>query len=274
MGNEIHPFDEMLQRPESDIRLAHASLLWARDEYDEIAPARYLDRLNGLAERVDAEGAYSAADRVEAMRSVIVESESYRGNVQDYFNPANSYLNRVIDTRLGIPITLSTIWLDVARQLDWPLHGLNLPGHFLVRYDGIDGDLIVDPFNQGRVLTRESCTKMVQAMFGEEFVLKEEHFLPVGPRSILARMLGNIYIIRSNACDWPRTTHALERLVAINTEDPMMGAELGRVQTLTGELRKAAVTLNRALKLADTDEERATVNHHLVDLRHRLSEQN
>lgn len=272
--NEPHPFDEMVQQPERNIRPAHAALLWARDEHTDMTPAHYLDRLKALADRVDAENAATPSDRVDALRGVLVESESFRGNYDDFGNPENSYLNRVIDRRLGIPISLSLVWLDVAKQLDWPIVAVALPGHFLIRYDGMGDDLFVDPFNGGRELSRDDCATIMSTLFGKDFELREEHFAPAGPHTILTRMLGNLYVVYATTEDWPRAVHVLQRLIALRPQDAMVHAELGRLLILTGELKAAAGVLAKAEELVEDGEASATVSHHLNELRFRIRQQN
>ena len=274
MNGEVHPFDEAVKQPESDVRLAHAALLWARDEYEDIAPKQYLDRLSALADRVDGLHASTGTERVEALRDTLVVSASYRGNYEDFANPANSYLNRVIDMRRGNPVSLGAIWLDIAKQLDWPMFGLAMPGHFLIRYEGVADEVIVDPFNSGRILSEEDCTKMYSAMFGDEAVREEFHSERLETFGILARMLGNLYVLYANAGDWSRTALILRRLVAVQPRDAVVRAEFGRVLTLLGDFKEAAATLNEAMTLADGDEEKATINHHLIGLRSKFNEQN
>lgn len=274
MQSEPHPFDEVVKQPESEVRLAHAALLWARDEYADIAPKQYLDRLNALADRVDGTHTSTGSERVEALRDTLVENGSYRGNYEDFANPANSYLNRVIDMRRGNPVSLGAIWLDVAERLEWPMYGVSMPGHFLVRYEGVADEVIVDPFNGGRILSDEDCVKMYSAMFGADATPEEAHFERLGTFGILARMLGNLYVVYANAADWPRTVCVLRRLVAVQPRDAIVRAEFGRVLMHLGDYQEAAGALNEALEMADGDGETATVNHHLVELRSKLNEQN
>ncbi len=269
-----HPFDELVQQPDSKIRLAHAALLWARDEYTAIAPAHYLERLHAVADRVDATSACSGQDRVDALRRVLVESHSFRGNYEDFGNPANSYLNCVIDARRGIPVSLGAIWLDIAQQLDWPIVGVSMPGHFVLRYEGIAQEILIDPFNAGRELTRDDCAQMLAILYGPDFTLTEEHLATVGTHAILARMLGNLYATYVKADDWARTIRVLLRITALRPQDALMQAELGRVQILAGDLKGSANTLNRALELAVDNEETSTIQQHLAELRTRLGEQN
>ncbi len=263
-----------MQRNRDDFRLAHAALLLARDEYEEVAPARYLERLNGLADRVDRLDAHSGSDRVDALREVLIDAEAYRGNYEDFQNPANHYLNRVIDTHRGIPISLATVWLDLAHQLGWPFHGVSMPGHFMVCYEGIGEEILVDPFNGGQEKSREQCEQMVKGIFGADFELTEEHLASIGTRTVLTRMLGNLYSMYAQQQDWTRCVRALTRVVAIHPEESLLHSELGRMLFVAGNLTSAASTLNHALTLAANKDEEATAQHHLRDLKQLFSEQN
>ena len=92
--------------------------------------------------------------RYQAMRDVLVNEHNFHGNQDDYYDPQNSYLNRVLDRRLGAPVSLATIWVEVARRLKWPVHGVALPGHFLVRFDDPERFVLADPFAEGTIALR------------------------------------------------------------------------------------------------------------------------
>lgn len=272
-----HPFDEAIRNDESEIRLAHAALLLAEDAYDNVSPAAYLERLDAMARRANEGSPRTAEDRVAALRRVLVEGEGLQGNFEDYQNPDNLYLNRVLDTRRGVPITLGTIWLDVADALGWPLVGMDMPGHFLLRYEEHDDDaeeLLIDPFNNGHEVTRAFCAEMTTRLFGPEFQLSDAHFAAISPRGLLGRILGNIYAFNVQREDWAQAVWALRRLNAVSPDDPVLLAELGRLETKLGDLDSASRSLKLALKLAQGTEHVATINHHLFEVRRLINERN
>jgi len=263
----LHPFDEVVRRPVDTIRLAEAALQFARDEYPAIKPVQYLQRLDALARRVDCFDAHGAADRVESLRTVLVEGLGLRGNRVAYADPANSYLNRVLDTRRGIPISVAAVWLDIGATLGWPLTPVSLPGHFIIAYEGTEGRVLLDPFNQGRELSVEDCGQIVTAMFGGEVSLTREHLEPAGTLGVLERMLGNLYSLYANAADWRRTVRVLQRLTAVRPDALTLWQELGRVSTLAGQLDLGAEALARARRLALSDSETSALDALERDLR-------
>ncbi len=150
-----------------------------------------LDQLaNNLKTRLDSSD--TPEQTVEKLARFIFEEKGFRGNQSDYFNPDNSYLDRVLETKMGIPITLSLICILVGKRLDLPVEGVGMPCHFIARYGNPDSPVYFDPFNNGRILTHQSCVEMVEG-FGLEF---ENKFLNVTPsREILVRMLHNLITV-------------------------------------------------------------------------------
>jgi regulator of sirC expression with transglutaminase-like and TPR domain len=134
----------------------------------------------------------TAETSLHAVNLVLFGEMRFRGNEPDYYQPANSYLNRVMDRRLGIPITLSLVYLFVARRLGLPLAGIGMPGHFLCRYQSSWEELYVDAFHQGKLLTRIDCKRRI-ANLAVEY---DESFLaPLGSRRILQRLISNLHLI-------------------------------------------------------------------------------
>ncbi len=263
-----------MRQPDPRIRLAKAALLFSLDEYPDLDVARYLARLTRLAREVGAEHTHGPRDQWQAMRTVIVERHGYTGNDADYKNPANSYLNRVIDTRRGIPISLSVIWLDVAATLDWPLTGVGLPGHFMLRHPGMDEDVYVDPFHGGALRSREECAEMVRLILGTSAPVSDEMFQPVDGRQTLRRMLGNLYAYYVNLNDWRRSADVLSRMVAVVPDEIPVRAELARVLTQEGSLGRAAEVLQEARELAVFEPERELLDERVEELRLRRAELN
>ncbi len=269
-----HPFDVLVSQPEAEIQLARAALLFTIDEYPRVHPDAYLRQLEALAQRVADLPAYTPAQRIEALRHVLVEEEGFKGSQKAFTDPEASYLNRVIDTRCGLPISLSAVWMHVASCLDWPIHGVGMPGHFIISYDDPGGERIfVDPFNGGARLSREDCAQMQETMFGESLTLSEAHLEVSGTFSILERMLGNLYAVLTTAKQWSQAAEVLRRVLAFRPESAIH-AELGRMLALTGAHREASAALEAAESLAATAEERKLVRAHQATLRRSLSENN
>ncbi len=211
------------------IRLAEAALAFARDRYPRLDAARYLGRLDDLAERIERLGASTPEDRADALRAVLCREERLSGNREDYYDPRNSYLNEVLDRRTGIPISLSAVWLDVAARLDWPFVGVGLPGHFVIAQLSPEGPSWIDPFGGGRPLDRDACGSLVEAALGPGTALAEVHLSPVGARAILTRMLDNLRSIYVQAGQWTQAAFVLSRLRALLPEEAAVRQDLAAV---------------------------------------------
>jgi len=152
------------------------------------------------------------------LHETLFEDEDFAGNEQDYYNPDNSYLPRVLATRRGLPITLSLIYVCVAGEVGLTAMGVNMPGHFLARVETDQGPLIIDPFTRGRMLTREEAVEMVARTVGQPIEPREELFAAVTHRVWLARILNNLHAVfsRSGREDDMKAMHELRRLLSWN----------------------------------------------------------
>ena len=156
-------------KPESEIDLGRAALFIAKSEYPGLNVDLYLRRLDEIAESIDERlpSAQSGRDPqkiIEQINEHLFEELSFRGNVENYYDPRNSFLNEVLDRRTGIPITLSVIYIEVARRLGLKVEGVGMPGHFLVRCHINNKDIILDPFNKGRSLTEADCEQLLSGV--------------------------------------------------------------------------------------------------------------
>jgi len=263
-----------MRQPYARIRLAKAALLLALDEWPDIDVPRHLARLDRLAKEVGAERTHNPRDQWSAMRTVLVERHGFTGNKDDYQNPDNSYLNRVLETGRGIPISLSVIWLDVARWLEWPVVGIGIPGHFMLRHQGVEPDEYIDPFHDGELRTRRQCQAMLRRIAGADAKLTDETLEPVDNRHILRRMLGNLYACYVNGLDWRRSANVLTRMMAVDPDELFVQAELARVLTNAGQLTKAGEVLDAVRKLAVFQPQRNLIEERSTELQRRIIELN
>jgi regulator of sirC expression with transglutaminase-like and TPR domain len=220
-----------------EIPLDRSVLLIARSEYPDLDHARYLaelDRLSGITRRRLTTSRDPLAV-LQALNHVLIQEEGYRGNQEDYYDPRNSFLNDVIDRKLGIPITLSVLYLEVARRLSFPLAGVSFPGHFLVRHQSPERDFFVDPFNRGEILTAGELPGRFADLFGAEAAgeilkkhgnrLPEKYVAPAGARDILLRMLTNLQEIYLHRRDLGRARHVVAMMLALHPDhDQVLGA--------------------------------------------------
>lgn len=190
-----------LVRPEIDderIDLAKAALTFARIEYPELDPAIYLRQIDELGKRANKKVTETGdpTESVAAVNEVLFVEEMFRGNTADYYNPLNSFLNDVLDRRLGIPITLSLLYMEVGRRIGFPMFGVGMPGHFLLKhYDVAGRSTLIDVFEGGRIVTEDDCQKKLNAIWDGQLVLQPQFLLPVTRRQMLTRMLNNLKTI-------------------------------------------------------------------------------
>lgn len=231
-----HPFDSLMELDSVHIRLDCAALHLARDAYPQLDFGYYLSRLDELAEEVASRRpGLTAPLRYMAMRDVLVEQHGFRGAGKHPQQPDDSYMNRVLDRGLGLPISLSAVWLEVARRLKWPAMGIGFPGHFLVRFDDAERYLLIDPFNEGRTVSIEDCAALLTEQFGDEVKLADEHFPVLDTKGILARMLNNLRIHYLNTEGWTELERVLARLAAAEPDNPNHVQELAALHYRAGD---------------------------------------
>jgi regulator of sirC expression with transglutaminase-like and TPR domain len=231
-------------------RLDWAALAIAALEYPGLDPADTEARLDFLGARVRAlDPRPSTPDQqVRALRKVLIDEEGFRGNSSKYSDPENSFLNVVLIRKLGIPISLSVVWLEVARRSSIPLYGVAFPGHFLVALDAAGGRLVVDPFQAGRSLTLSDCTELLKR-HAPNSTLSEEQFEPVAIRTIVWRMLLNLKHVYFQRGDHARAVKIEDLLLQLAPNHP--GELRGRAALLSalGAYKAALKDLERALEI-------------------------
>lgn len=177
--------------PDEQIDLERGAFLLARYAYPNLDVEAYTRQLNEMAAEVrDRMGPrVSGEEAVKTINRYLFNEQGFRGNTKNYYEPDNSYLNRVIDRRTGIPISLSVFYLLISQRLGLPVHGIGMPGHFLVKLEFDRYKIFVDCFNAGALLTEKDCQRfLVQAGYGFE----SKYLQQSPPKAILLRMLKNL----------------------------------------------------------------------------------
>lgn len=211
MDEDSEALLDLLNGRSSRIELDRAALAVARIEYPDLHPEPYLATLDRFAADI-ADRAHDLSDAgnfIEATNEYLFRELGFQGNSTDYYHPDNSCLNRVLDTRLGIPITLSVIYIEIARRLAKPVYGVGLPGHFLVLYD--DGRIRarLDPFNGGASIGEERCRELAQMETLDPVMLE-----PVDKRYIVMRMINNLRRIYFARHEPEKAIRVLDLLIA------------------------------------------------------------
>lgn len=229
-------FAELVQGPEAAVPLGHAALLIAAHAHPNLDVERRLADLDALA-------LGCPVPSFEGWRRHLYIEQGFRGNVDDYHDPENSFLDSVLRRRVGLPITLSVLGLEVGRRLGLRLAGVGMPGHFLLQ----DLDSVpprwVDPFARGRVLDRAECEERFRVVNGRDTAFHERYLQPVGARSVLGRMLTNLKAIYIKRGDLAALEWVFALRLAIPGTPALERRDLARVRSSVGQFLRAAQEL-------------------------------
>jgi len=241
---------QSLVESDDDLPLLEAAACLAQDEYPELDVQAALSTVDHLVERLHRRVARdeSTLSRLRALNRFFYKDLGFRGNVNDYYDPANSYIHEVLERRVGIPISLALIWLELARSLGLPAHGVSFPGHFLIKVKLPLGLAVVDPLN-GESLGREHLEDMLLPYRRRTGLTDTQDtplslYLQAAPeRDILARMLRNLKEIHQQASDWPRLLAVQERLVVLMPHDWSEYRDRGLAHAALGQNHRALADL-------------------------------
>ena len=216
--------NSILALPDDAIDLGQAFLLIAREEYPDLEVGRYLARLDEMAKTVKSRlrGGEVFTTQIAHLNRVLFDEMGFRGNREEYYDPRNSFLNDVLDRRVGIPISLSTLYLEVGRRIGCPLDGVAFPGHFLLRFAGPipKSEILVDPYNRGILLTEEDCKRRLRETYKGQVRFRPEFLRRTRNRDILERMLTNLKHIYHSQRDYHRALRIQQLLLCLKPDDP------------------------------------------------------
>jgi regulator of sirC expression with transglutaminase-like and TPR domain len=250
---------------DEQIDLVRGALTIARTEYPELNIESYVRRVDELAlqaeSRVTEVG--DAAETIAAVNYVLFQEAGLRGNREDYYDPRNSFLNDVLDRCLGIPITLALIYMEVGRRLGFPLFGVGMPGHFLLKNYDIDGsETLIDCFNGGDILNAQDCQRRLDEIYSGQMTLRPEFLFAVSRRQMLTRILNNLKTVYMTARNFKRVLPLVDLVLVIYPRSPEDVKQRALLRYSLGQTRAAADDLEEYLKMSpeasDSDEIRQT----------------
>jgi regulator of sirC expression with transglutaminase-like and TPR domain len=205
------------------VDLLRAALTFARVEDPDLDIEHYVHRVDELAARV-AEKLQDPDDPpqiIAALNAVLFQEEMFLGNTVDYYSPRNSFLHDVLDRRLGIPITLALVYMEVARRVRFQLFGVGMPGHFLLKHYDVDGhSILIDAFERGSIVTEEDCRQKLDSIYSGQLALQPEFLLPVTRRQMLTRMLNNLRSVYLSQRDFRRAVQIVDLILVIYPRSP------------------------------------------------------
>jgi regulator of sirC expression with transglutaminase-like and TPR domain len=269
-------FRALIEGSEISLNVAEAALLIAQEEYEGVEIGAYLNVLDDLARSAAQRVAQynDPGEQVDALNHFVFVEQGFHGNRDDYYDPANSYLNHVLDRRTGIPITLSVVYTEIGQRIGLPLFGVGFPGHFLVKYVGADREILVDPFF-GTRLSGEQCEERLRTMYGPTARLEPSLLRPASPKEILARILRNLKNVYAQREDWHRTLACLDRVLMIEPEAPADLRDRGLTYYRLECFGPALTDLEHFLELTtEEDQTTASVRALIPSLQRAVSQMN
>jgi regulator of sirC expression with transglutaminase-like and TPR domain len=213
----------------------------------------------------------SAQERGLLLSEVLAGEWGYQGDSATYDDPQNADLMRVIDRRRGLPVSLGILYLQVARSQGWSAHGLNFPGHFLIRLDGEGGDrVILDPFHNGQQLQVPELRSMLKLVAGQGAELTPETYTALSNRQVLMRLQSNVKLRMLEAGRVDAALEAVRRMMLLSPDDHRLWREAGLMLMRLGDLETAVESLDQYLSLAPAGEDRARIEQVMSELHERL----
>jgi regulator of sirC expression with transglutaminase-like and TPR domain len=238
--------------PDYKVQLAEAALTISRSEYPNLDASPYLERLNDMAARLRAriEAILEPEPRIDEMNRLIFEEEGFQGNHDDYYDPRNSFLNEVLERKLGIPITLSIVYIEVGRRAGLSTYGIGFPGHFLAGLLSDTGRFVIDPFNGGKILTESDCRKMIRGGIGGLQPFKQSFLEPAWPKQILVRLLRNLKGVYWHRSEELKALRMVEWILMLHPDSAPEIKERGFFYEAMGDSHGAVKDLERYLELS------------------------
>ena len=264
MTSSQQTLKQIAQLQDHQISLEHAALIIAAEIQVDLDIQAYLTTLDSLAltlkKKISSEPSIAAQQLID----FIYKEELFKGNTKDYYAPENSYLNRVIDTRQGIPLSLALIHLAIGHRLNMDIKGINFPGHFLIQYEALENQ-IIDPFT-GRKLSQSDCATLLKQIAGPTAAINPSHLQQATNIDILARLLDNLKQIHWRAKNWQSASLCLRQQILLMPEQYDFQVQFGAVKEMQGDRIGAQQTYLNILEKCSDPKTKQTAAQRLLSI--------
>lgn len=261
-------FHREIQQSDEYIDLAKAALYIATEEYSQLDIEEYLNALDSMSIELEErlpETKYPLKI-IQCINRYLYDDLGFTGNNQNYYDPRNSFLNDVIERRVGIPITLALIYIEIARRIDFPMIGIGMPGHFLIRPDIPEIEIFVDAFNNGEVMFPQDCQERLSQIYQQNITLQPEFLATVTKKQFLARMLTNLKYIYLKQQELEKALAAVERILLLFPGAALELRDRGLLSYQIGRFNQASLDLQAYLLQVPDAEDAATIRRLLVQM--------
>jgi regulator of sirC expression with transglutaminase-like and TPR domain len=267
-------FRKVVDRADDQIDLSRAALTMAACDSPGLNVVDYLAKIDAIASVVrrrsgDETRVYRT---LAALNYVLFHELGFRGNREEYFDPRNSFINEVLDRKLGIPISLSVLYIEVARRLGLDLKGVGFPGHFLVKGRAEGDEVVIDPFNGGEIKSRQALDELLYGLYGGQIGFRPEFLDAVTKKQILARMLGNLKAIYWKEGDRAKTLSVVERLLIVEPASAEHVRDRGIIYLKLECFHQARTDFETYLNLKPDAEDAGDVREQIVSLAKQLAQ--
>jgi regulator of sirC expression with transglutaminase-like and TPR domain len=212
-------FITAVKKDDDQINLAQAALYIAKNQYPDLDINKFLTILDTMAAELKLklpESSYPLKI-IQTINNYLFNQLGFVGNTENYYDPRNSFLNDVLNRRMGIPISLSVIYLEIAQRINFPMVGVGMPGHFIIRPDVEDIGIFIDVFNQGEILFPQDCLVRIKEIYQQPIMeLPPTALAPVSKKQILIRMLNNLQMVYLDQANFAAAEELNEWLRALD----------------------------------------------------------
>lgn len=270
------PIFDFANLPDSELELATGALLIAKSDYPELDVADYQQQLDAMADaiRQNLQGTALPEHHIAEMNRYLFDEQKFQGNNKDYYALSNNFLNVVLDRKMGLPITLSVLYIEVGKRAGLPLAGVNFPGHFLVKYKSEHLDVFIDAFDNGKFMSENALEAKLQETFGQPINLQPSMLTEATHREILARILRNLMHAYTRLERHDAALQAAQRITWFMPNSAGALRQFGYMLYRNNAYSDAISVFERCLEIEESPVEVAAIERNIRVLRQLLARLN